>query len=159
MCLLSVVKAGAKSLSGCKFIMVWYFTRMFGSFNLIRRITNLAKKEFAANILATGVGRWNCCSRSHIKRRLNSNSNMSEQATTSSTETIWFKQSIYANGFKCRMGRVSLIYGQPYGRLLYGRSPDCFFFPFLEFFLSFSDFRKKILREILERENFLTRKS
>jgi hypothetical protein len=61
---------------------------MFGSFNLIRRITNLAKKEFAANILATGVGRWNCCSRSHIKRRLNSNSNMSEQATTSSTETI-----------------------------------------------------------------------
>ena len=120
MCLLSVVKAGAKSLSGCKFIMVWYFTRMFGSFNLIRRITNLAKKEFAANILATGVGRWNCCSHSHIKRRLNSNSNLSEQATTSSTETIWFKQSIYAcHGFCFRLtARCSTVFAWEWGQLL-----------------------------------------
>ena len=36
---------------------------------------------------------------------------------------------------------VLIIYGQPYGRLPYGRFPDIIFFPFLEFFLSFSDFR------------------
>ena len=33
------------------------------------------------------------------------------------------------------------------------------FFLFLVIFLSFSDFEKKIVREILERENFLTKKS
>ena len=34
-----------------------------------------------------------------------------------------------------------------------------FFFSFLVIFLSFSDFEKKFVREILERENYLTRKS
>jgi hypothetical protein len=38
--------------------------------------------------------------------------------------------------------RVPLIYGQPYGRLPYGRFPDSFFFPFLEIFLSFSEKNK-----------------
>ena len=53
---------------------------------------------------------------------------------------------------------TQLIYGQPHGGVPVpcGRSPDRFFFIFNNFFVVFR-FWKFFVREILERENFLTK--
>ena len=63
----------------------------------------------------------------------------------------------------CRGWRVPLIYGQPYGRLPYGRFPDSIFFTFLENFLSFSEknkFRHFFMSQIIfQSEKLVGRKN
>jgi len=49
--------------------------------------------------------------------------------------------------------RATLIYGQPYGRLPYGRFFDNIFFLFLEFFLSFSE-KNKFRHFFMSQKNF-----